>query len=127
MQNLSVTFSNVFYRGDKSFLVFLCVNASDSKNGPKKNTHGYLFDSERRYRTFIIKHVRVNIRIAREILKYRASFNEYNIITKETLPENNIIYIDSCLFIPSFLSIIIFLLLFDCISFQVLTFWGGYL
>jgi len=89
----------------------------------KKQIYDYLFDSERRYKTFTIKHVRVNIRMAREILKYRASFKEYNIDIKETLPKNSIAYIDTCLFIPSFFSILIFPLLFDRISNQVLTFW----
>jgi hypothetical protein len=55
-----------------------------------KQPHDYLFDSERRYKTFIIKLVMAIIRIARETLKNRASFIEYNIDAKDTLPNSNI-------------------------------------
>jgi hypothetical protein len=87
-----------------------------------KQTHDYLFDSERRYKTFIIKLVIAMMRIARAIVKNRASFIEYNIDTKETLPRNNMAYIDTCFFLPSFFSILIFPPLFDSISIRVLTF-----
>jgi hypothetical protein len=63
-----------------------------------KPSHDYLFDSERRYKTFIIKLVMAIIRIAREILKNRVSFIEYNIDAKETLPNSNIPNIITCLF-----------------------------
>jgi hypothetical protein len=63
-----------------------------------KPSHDYLFDSERRYKTFIIKLVMAIIRMARETLKNRVSFIEYNIDAKETLPNNNIPYVITCLF-----------------------------
>ena len=81
------------------FLIMQPIKKTDVINQMiNKKTSDYLLDSERKYKTFIIKLVIAIIRIAREILKKRESFMEYNIDAKETLPNSNIPYTITCFF-----------------------------
>lgn len=91
-------------------------------NGDQKS-HDYLFDSERRYKTLHINAVNVIIRMAREILKNRASFKEYNIDAKEKLPRSNVPYIITCLFLTSSFSIFLSTLDIHCLLINKSFFW----